>query len=54
MAVFNIMFSHQVELSLVELVWTRQFLGEDHDLYVKRFQDKTLDYCDLVEEKSLS
>lgn len=43
----------QAKFSLVELRRVRQRSWEDLDTYMKRFYNKALDYCDLVEERIL-
>lgn len=50
-ATFNIKFFFiEAKYTLVELGRTRQYAGEDLDLYVKRFHDKVLDCVNQVEE----
>lgn len=46
-------FFPEAKYTLAELGHTRQYAGEDFDLYVKRFHDKALDYVDLVDEEVL-
>lgn len=46
-------FFAEAKYTLAELGRTRQYVGEDLDLYVKRFHDKALDCVDPVDEKVL-
>lgn len=47
------LFYVDAKFSLVKLDRIRQCSGEDLDIYVKRFHDKALDSCGLVEEEVL-
>lgn len=46
-------FYAEANYSLAELDYIRKRLGEDLDIYVKMFHEKTLDRCDQVEERML-
>lgn len=53
-ATFNTKFFFaEAKYTLAELGRTRQYAGEDLDLYVKRFHDKALEYVDPVDEETL-
>lgn len=53
-ATFNTKFFFaEAKYTLAEWGRTRQYAGEDLDLYVKRFHDKALDCIDPVEEEIL-
>lgn len=52
--VFNTkLFCAEVKFSLVELGPSRQFPNEVLDLHVKRFHEKALDSCDLIDKEVL-
>lgn len=54
MTVFNAkFFCGDAKFTLVELGRTRQFLGEDLDIYIKRFHEKALDYCNAIDKETL-
>lgn len=40
-------------LTLVELGLTQQYYGEDLDVYMRRFHEKALDCCNIVDEEVL-
>lgn len=42
---------HQTRFTLVELGRTRQYSNEYLNVYVRRFHEKALDCCDLVDEE---
>lgn len=46
-------FCAVAKFSLAELDRVRQYPGEDLDAYIRRFCDRALDCCDLIEEKML-
>lgn len=46
-------FLAEAKYTLTELGRTRQYLGEDLNLYVKKFHDKALDCVDPVDEEVL-
>lgn len=43
----------EAKFSLVELSRTREFAGEDLDLYMKGFHEKALDCCNTVDEETM-
>lgn len=49
----NKFFCAEAKYTLTELGSTRQYPGEDHDLYIKRFHEKILDCRDLIDEEVL-
>lgn len=53
-AAFNTKFFFaKAKYTLAELGHTRQYAGEDLDLYMKRYHDKALDCVDPVDEEIL-
>lgn len=51
-SLFSTNFLHaEAKCTLVELDKSRQYLGEDLDVYVRRFHEKALDYYNLLEEE---
>lgn len=54
MSLFNTKFSHaQIKFSLTELDQRHQHPEEDPDAYMRRFPERVLDCCDLVNEEVL-
>lgn len=45
--------SAEAKIKLAEVGWTCQYSGEDLDAYVKKFQEKALDYYNPVAEDVL-
>lgn len=53
-ATFNTKFFFgEAKYTLAELGRTRQYAGDNLDLYLKRFRDKALGYVDPVDEEVL-
>lgn len=53
MTVFNTkFFCGEAKFILAKLGRTRQFLCKDLDLYVKKFHERALGYCDAVDEET--
>lgn len=46
-------FCAEAKYTLAEFGCTRQFPSEDLNLYVRKFQEKALDCCDLIDEDVL-
>lgn len=44
-------FCGEAKFTLAELGRTRQYRGDDLDVYVKRFRERALNYNDAVDEK---
>lgn len=47
-------FCAEAKSTLVELALTRQYPGEDLNVYMKRFYEKALNYCDSVAKDVLA